>query len=110
VLGVLSASAGAQFITTPVWDGKSLPITIEVKQDVPASRNHCTDSQRGTLCSGAEFTIRTGQRFQMIEMLHEGECRVEFEGSRYQLASCPWMPGFRDSQADVFEIVEFENR
>jgi hypothetical protein len=61
------------------------------------------------LCSAAEFVIAKGQRFQMTEMLHEGECWIEFEGSRHLLSSCPWMPGFRDSQADVFAIVEFSN-
>jgi hypothetical protein len=94
----------------PVWDGKSLPITVQVTQDVPVGRRYCVDGRRGTLCSGVELRINKGQRFEMVEMLREGECRIDFMGSRYELASCPWMPGFRDSEADIFEIVLVRNR
>jgi hypothetical protein len=92
-----------------VWDGQSVPITIEVTKDVPASPRYCASGQRGTLCTGAEFVVAKGQRFQMVEKLSEGECWIMFSGVRYLLQSCWWMPGFRDNQADVFVIVESQS-
>jgi hypothetical protein len=109
--GALWAAVGGQLaVADEVWDGKSLPITIEVRQDVPIGRQYCSRLQRATLCSAAEATIRNGQRFTMIEMLREGECRIELQGKPYHLGSCPWMPGFRDNQSDIFVVVEFRNR
>jgi hypothetical protein len=87
-------------------DGKSLPITIQVTQDVPVGQRYCVYQVRGTLCSSVEFTITKGQRFEVVELRQEGECRIEFTGTSYELASCPWMPGFTDGQTDKFEIVQ----
>ena len=107
--------ASAQVRSGPVWDGQSLPITIEVLSDVPVKTSERTadgsfGQERGVLYSGAAFLISKGQRFRMVELLGEGRCRIELQGSRYALSSCPWVPGFTDSQADVFRIVEFQNR
>lgn len=97
------------------WDGTSLPITIEVTRDVPVkSSERRSDGsygqERGALYSSKSFIITKGRRFRVIELMREGTCRIEFEGSQYELSACPWMPGFRDRQADIFRIVEFRNR
>ena len=107
-IGVLCATATLSVEAGPVWDGESLPLTIEVTQDVPVSPRYCVNQPRATLC-GAEFTINKGQRFHVVEMLQEGGCRIVFLGTSHELASCPWMPGFRDHQADIFKVVEFHN-
>ena len=65
-----------------IWDGRSVPITIEVLTDVPvrASERRSDGSfgqERGTLYSNQSFQIAAGQRFRMIEMRTEGECRIE---------------------------------
>jgi len=107
---VLLATVARSAVADPVWDGKSLPIGIEVTQDVPVGQRYCASFQRATLCSDGDFTIRKGQRFRMVEVLQEGGCRFEFLGSRHESPSCPWLPGFRDNQFDIFAIVEFQNR
>ena len=107
---VLLATVARSVEADPVWDGKSLPVGIEVTQDVPVSQRYCASFQRGTLCSDGDFTIRKGQRFRMLEVLQEGGCRFELMGLRHESPSCPWLPGFRDNQADIFVIVEFQNR
>jgi hypothetical protein len=109
----VAASASAQVV--PVWDGQSLPITIEVLRDVEvkASERHADGSywqERGFLYAGAEFHISKRERFRMIEALGEGGCRIEFQGSQYTLSSCPWVPGFTDQQSDIFKIVAFPNQ
>jgi hypothetical protein len=109
MIGSLSAASAHFSQADPVWDGQTVPITIEVTKDVPVSPRYCTVGQRGTLCTNSEFVIGKGQRFQMVEKLSEGECWIEFQGSRHLLQSCWWMPGFTDNQADVFVIVEFRN-
>jgi len=59
------------------------PVTIEVKQDIEVTRE-VSGQLRGKLYAlplGAEpFWIRKGQRFEMLEELGEGECRIRFEG------------------------------
>jgi hypothetical protein len=92
------------------WDGKTTPITIEVSRDVPvrASERQPDGSmkqQRGSLYSSREVLIAAGQRFKVTQLLGEGACRIEYGGQSYALSSCPWMPGFRDPQADIFKIV-----
>ncbi len=98
-----------------IWDGRSLPITIEVLRDVSvkASERRADRSyaqERGTLYSSTAFRIGNGQRFQMVELLGEGSCRIEFQGTEYILSSCPWLPGFTDKQADIFSIIAVQNR
>lgn len=111
IAAVLSAGTGAQLAwAAPTWDGKSLPITIEVTRDVLVGRNNCAHLERAKLCSATDFVIAKGRRFKMVENVGEGECRIEVDGKRYLLGSCPWMPGFQDTQSDVFVVVEFRNR
>ncbi len=109
-----SEHAIAQIRSAPVWDGLSLPITIEVAQNVPVKTSErradgSYGQERGSLYSGTAFRIRSGQRFRMIETLGEGSCRIEFQGSLYDLSSCPWLPGFTDNQADIYRIVEIQS-
>src|SRR5215471_17382197 len=84
------------------------PVTIEVKQDIEVTRE-VSGQLRGKLYAlplGAEpFWIRKGQRFEMLEELGEGECRIRFEGKEYLASSCPWLEGFTDHQADIFQVV-----
>ena len=93
-----------------VWDGRSVPITIEVLKDVPVRTSERRSDgsfglERGKLYSNQSFQIAAGERFRMIQMLTEGECRIEYHGSSYLLSSCPWMSGFTDHQEDIFRIV-----
>ncbi len=83
-----------------------LPVTIEVLQDVPVRADGGSRQVRGVLNVAVPepFTIGKGQRFQMIEILQEGGCRIEFEKRQSDVSSCPWLDGFRDHQADVFAV------
>jgi len=85
------------------WDFASIPITIEVTRDVPIRR---CGSERGVLCAEPETVIPRGDRFRMLEIGIEGGCTIEYEGTRYEPSSCPWVLGFRDHEADLFVIVE----
>lgn len=109
-----SAQCLAQTPEAAAWDGVSVPITIEVTRDVPVKTSERKSDgsygqERGTLYSRAEFLISQGERFQMLEIGSEGGCRIEYQGLRYELSSCPWVPGFTDDQADIFVIVGFPN-
>lgn len=85
------------------WDYKTVPITIEVGQDVPIKR---CGFERGALCADANIVILKGDRFRMLEIGTEGSCVIEYDGSRYEPSSCPWLLGSRDSQARIFVIVD----
>jgi hypothetical protein len=90
--------------------GWLLPATIEARQDVPVRLNNTAKQQRGVLyiagsTSFEPFTIKKGQRFQMLAVLREGECRIRFEKNEYLVTSCPWVDGFTDHQTDVFKVV-----
>ena len=64
--------------------------------------------RRGTLAIRPNlkpFRIKKGQTFQMIELLGEGECRIRFEKKDYEVASCPWLEGFRDRETDIYKPV-----
>jgi hypothetical protein len=90
----------AQAQTNPNWQ---LPATIEVLRDVKAGRG---SYERGRLgLDSDEFVIKKGDRFQMIEIHAEGGCRIRLKQAEYDLASCFWLEGFTDSQADFFKVV-----
>lgn len=84
-----------------------LPVTIEALQDVPVRADGGSRQVRGVLNVAVPepFTIRKGQRFQMVAILQEGGCRIEFEQRQFNVSSCPWLDGFRDHQADVFAVL-----
>jgi hypothetical protein len=86
-----------------------LPVTIEVARDVDVrSSERQSDGRygqlRGTLYSSEAFLIKKHERFQMVKIYTEGECRIRFQGKEYDLHSCPWLDGFRDHQADIFRV------
>jgi hypothetical protein len=84
-----------------------LPATIEALRDVPTHSVQPPRQSRGILyVSGKRsFTIRKGQRFLMVKVFDEGECRIKFENREYDVSSCPWLDGFSDHQEDVFKVV-----
>jgi len=84
-----------------------LPATIEALQDVPARSVQPPSQSRGVLyvSGGKSFTIRKGQRFLMVKIFDEGECRITFENREYDVSSCPWLDGFADHQEDIFKVV-----
>ena len=103
------AAAVLMLVALPVHTQNRLrlPITIEVLRDVPAHKDDQPSQQRGVLYASTPkpFTIRKGQRFLMIKVYSEGECRIEFEKRQYDVASCPWLDGFADHQSDIFKVV-----
>ena len=86
------------------------PVTIEVTRDVRATEHAGPSEERGTLylqdAHAPSFWMRKGQRFQMLKAGSEGSCQIEFQGRKYRLTSCPWLPGFRDHQSDIFRKVD----
>src|SRR5882672_7034772 len=98
LLAIMGLAAQAQ--TNPNW---RLPATIEVLRDVKAGRG---PYERGKLgLDSDEFVIKKGDRFQMIEIHAEGGCRISVKQTEYDLGSCYWLEGFRDSQTDIFKVV-----
>jgi hypothetical protein len=106
----MPAAALAEGIT---WDGKAVPITIEVlksihvysKEPHPDEPKH----ERGSLYGNGDFDLALGQRFKVIRLFREGTCRIEFGGQEYDLSLCPWMPGYADPRTDIFKIVEVKS-
>jgi hypothetical protein len=49
--------------------------------------------------------IPKDQTFQMISVGSAGGCRIRFEKQEPDVSSCPWLDGFRDHQADIFNVV-----
>jgi hypothetical protein len=95
------------------WDGKTVPITIEVSKDIRVySKTPRPDEpkhERGSLYGNGDFTIVSGRRFEVVKLLPEGTCRIEYVGRSYDLISCPWMAGYADPRADIFKIVEVKS-
>jgi hypothetical protein len=85
-----------------------LPVTIRVLRDVQARgytpEEHGAQLARGVLYTDP-FVIRKGQTFQMVKIYTEGECRIRFQNREHDVASCPWLDGFKDHQADIFEVL-----
>src|SRR5690349_16487462 len=80
--------------------GWHLPVTVEVTRDVEVqSSAHVSHEARGTLYSWTRlshraFWIKRGERFQVVKIYSEGECRIRFKNRDYDITSCPWLPGF----------------
>jgi hypothetical protein len=89
------------------WDYRTLPITIQVKRDVPI--RPC-GFERGVLCAQASLEVPEGERFTMVAIGQDGSCTIEYKGSHYEPSSCPWLEGFRDHQQETFVIVEVQGR
>ncbi len=85
-------------------------MTIELQRDVEVRKSDrlpdgSTHQLRATLYADTSFLLRKGQRLQMIAAYSEGECRVQIDKREYDLASCPWLPGFPDHQTDIFRTI-----
>lgn len=89
---------------------QAAPVTIEVTRDVRVTQLTGSSEARGTLyledAHAPSFWVRKGQRFQMLKAGSEGSCQIEFQGKKYRLTSCPWLPGFRNHQSDIFRKVD----
>lgn len=101
-LGILM---GIIVYNTEVIFAETLPVTIEVTKDVSGLDGSHSWQKKGNLYSNRAFQIRKGERFQMIEVFSEGECRIRYRGNEYNLSSCPWLPGFTDHQSETFVVV-----
>lgn len=86
-----------------------LPVTIRVKQDVPVENSQPLGYQQGGRLyvspKDQPFVIRKGETFQMIAIGGEGSCRIRVAKREYDVSSCPWLEGFTDHQAEVFEVL-----
>jgi Tfp pilus assembly protein PilF len=84
-------------------------VIVELVQDVDVVLFSDPVQERGKLYVGdldaTPFSLKAGQRFEMVEPLGEGSCRIRFEGRDYRIVSCPWLDGFTDHQTDVFHVV-----
>jgi hypothetical protein len=93
----------------PIQSNKALPITIEVQRNVDVRHNTQPYESKGVLYlyepTAKDFRLKKGQRFQMVETLSEGGCRIRFKGKLFAITSCPWLGGFTDHQENVFCIV-----
>lgn len=90
-----------------VW---TLPATIEVLRDVPIRTDDHGAQERGVLYvdrapQGIPTRIEKATRFQMTRIEDEGECTILLLKETLTVTSCPWLFGFSDHQADVFEVV-----
>ena len=108
LLGLLAVG---WMLAAPAQSDRRLPVTIQVMQDVDVKTSErrpdgSVGQERGSLYSSKAFRIKKGQRFQMIKLLGEGECRIQFEKKIYDLSSCPWLEGFTDHEKDIYKIIQ----
>jgi hypothetical protein len=98
---VLGLTLAAQ--TNPSW---RLPATIEALRDVTVGRGP-HERTRLTIFGddSGEFVIKKGERFQMVAIYSEGECRIRFQKMERDISSCYWLEGFADQEPDVFRVV-----
>lgn len=106
----LSAAAQNKDLTR-VPDGWELPVTISVLQDVEINvmeENTAVPDDASPLSRYSLVTLgfRREMQFQMINIHLEGGCQIRFEDKEYSMISCPWLPGFRDHQEDIFAVME----
>ena len=85
-------------------------VRIEVQRNVDVRKSErLSDSTahqlRGVLYADTAFQLRKGQQFTMSATLAEGSCRVRIVAREIHVSSCPWLPGFRDHQADIFKVI-----
>lgn len=95
----------------PALDDTNLPVTIRVLQDiqinaVAENADAPDDAQPASRYSLVTLGIRKDQQFQMIDIHLQGSCQILFEGKRYDLVACPWLPAFDDHREDIFIVIE----
>jgi hypothetical protein len=103
---ILAAVAQDESTTPPPGDA-DLPVTISILQDVQVNavaENPGADA--ASRYSLVTLGFRKTQQFQMIDIHLEGGCRILFEDREYDMASCPWLPGFRDHEEDIFKVMK----
>ena len=88
-----------------LFTSETLPVIIEVMKDVSGLDGSHAWQKKGNLYSNRAFRINKGERFQMIEVIGEGECKIRYRENEYHLSSCPWLPGFTDHQSETFLVV-----
>ena len=98
---------------TFVIDGWNLPVTVVVLKDVQVATSEQMIEESlqpfsGSRSSSLVLGIRKAAQFQMVEIHGEGGCLITFEDKDYRLASCPWLPGFRDHEEDTFMVLHGE--
>lgn len=84
------------------------PLVIEARRDVEVHPDSAASQQRGVLYGDTSMVIKSGERFEMQLVGVEGDCRILYKAQQLSLNSCPWLPGFRDHQWDIFAIVNRE--
>jgi hypothetical protein len=101
-----------------VYDGQArsipgwhLPVAIEVARDVEVKPTlGVSHEARGSLyssnrASSKPVLIKSGERFQMVKIYSEGQCRIRFKNRDYDVTSCHWLPGFSDPEADIYLVL-----
>lgn len=105
----IAVSVALAWLLTSWSQGSKPPVTIEALQDVDVIVNRSPNEPRGKLCledsRDKPFTIKKGERFQMVRVASEGGCRIRHEEKEFNVTSCPWLEGFRDHQTDFFRVI-----
>ena len=93
----------------PIQSIKAVGITIEVQRDIDVTHNTQPYESKGVLYlsepTAKDFRLKKGERFQMVETLSDGGCRIRFKGKIFAITSCPWLEGFTDHQGSIFRVV-----
>ena len=94
--------------TNPSW---RLPATIEAQRDVTVGRGQVERTRLAIFGADFdEFVIKKGQRFQMVAVYGEGECRIRFHKMERDISSCYWLEGFADQEPDIFKVISGQKR
>ena len=81
----------ASLLAQEKWDPKKpAPIAVEVLREVEVVKG---------------VHLKKGERFETLDDLGEGGCRIRYRTKIYVVSSCYWMGGFRDTKADTFRII-----
>ena len=104
---MITVVAMVLLIVVPQSDQR-VPVTVRVKQRVEVIRGEGC-KERDKLClddtMSKPFTIEKGETFEMIEELHEGNCRIRFKKREAEISACWWRQGFRDQRPDIYEVI-----
>lgn len=79
-------------------------ITVRPLRDVPVMRGGAVQEQRGVLYGDTAMVLPRGTMLISTPDVGEGSCRVYAGALRIALSSCPWLPGFRDHQSEIFAV------
>ena len=94
--------------TDPLW---RVPVTIEALRDVTVGRGPVARTRLSiTGDDSDEFIIKKGERFQMVAIYREGQCRIRFKTMERDISSCYWLEEFSDQEPDVFKVISGQKR